>query len=219
MQNLKYIAVIHSQSAQLSEQGIKDNKKLELRLQRVRPLYHIVRDFINKSLCYPNRGKVLKFASLISEKIHINIDRLAKRVSDGTICWFCENWREMQPYISECLKELNEGTEIESKKKTLKVKNKRPKPVITLKPVGISSIQTERSSYEKKIVETGEEYKFFNPSNFVLMPKINFSQSIIPKVTSIEETNRIMETPISQPIIVPLKSNSRINPSHFYNYV
>ena len=81
--------------------------KLQNRFQQNRPLFLYVRDTMKNLLNDPTRVKLLFFTNLIANKIGKRVDRQAKRGFDPNICWICENWMHMQPFILECAAETN----------------------------------------------------------------------------------------------------------------
>ena len=107
--NVHVFTVIHAKIKHSSPQGEKDRVLLLQRNQKCRNMFCNVKENIQRILNNPKRSKLLAFANILANKIQKPLDRLAKRVSDATYCWFCENWASILPHIPEAIVELNKS--------------------------------------------------------------------------------------------------------------
>ncbi|EAY02174.1 hypothetical protein TVAG_213740 [Trichomonas vaginalis G3] len=74
-------------------------KKMDDRRRKVGKLYSYVENFLNSFPKLKRRTDIMHLAIKISERLHIPIDRNAKRLNEPLICWFCENWFQVYKYI------------------------------------------------------------------------------------------------------------------------
>ena len=45
------------------------------------------------------RKTLVEIAKILSRMTNIPLDRIAKRVNDATLCWYCENWDRLFPLL------------------------------------------------------------------------------------------------------------------------
>lgn len=84
-----------------NSKNLKDHTEIARRLN----MSGIKIDLITEILETKYGGKfkledLLRFACDTSQKININVDRLAKRNRGALLCWFAENWNFILPYIN-----------------------------------------------------------------------------------------------------------------------
>lgn len=89
----------------LLTQQEKDDIHMAERMARNREMFDTIRmnltDMFGKRFSKEN---LLKLARAVSSRYRIPLDRLAKRVTNILICWFCENWTIIQNVASKELK-------------------------------------------------------------------------------------------------------------------
>lgn len=61
-------------------------------------MFSTIKKFIDNS-SYQKKKDALVLASELAKIINVKIDRAATRSKDGLVCWFCENWTQIQPYL------------------------------------------------------------------------------------------------------------------------
>lgn len=72
--------------------------QITLRIQNCGENYNIVGKYL-WGLPSMNKNRALKLAEEIAQNQKIKLDRIAKRGKEPLICWYCENWDNIQHLI------------------------------------------------------------------------------------------------------------------------
>lgn len=92
--------VIQVHPKKVCQQGVRDNGYMEERRVKNRDKYFSVRNKLFSLFgCNAKRLPIKKLGESMSKIINVKFDRLAKRTTDGSIFWFCENWDKLEPII------------------------------------------------------------------------------------------------------------------------
>lgn len=86
----------------VSPQNLKDHDDVVQRIQNIGVKMDLVTAIIESK--YGGRITIeplLSFAMLMTKKLGLNLDRLAKRNRSALLCWFAENWSAISPYIND----------------------------------------------------------------------------------------------------------------------
>ncbi|EAX88234.1 hypothetical protein TVAG_348760 [Trichomonas vaginalis G3] len=75
-----------------------NNKNVERRRQNA-TLFPVVQKILNSFPGIKKRSDILPLAQVISKEIGVKLDRTAKRLNEGLICWFCENWDKAKMHL------------------------------------------------------------------------------------------------------------------------
>lgn len=94
-------AKYHKTNKRTTNQSIRDNEKMELRVHRLGNRIDMVSAklevmFGDKFTC----STLLTQAGQLAEALHLKIDRLARRYRKGILCWYTENWDRLEPLLS-----------------------------------------------------------------------------------------------------------------------
>lgn len=101
---------------ELSKRTIKDHEKIEFRRNLCNDIYEKVKQLLQYISGKWQIGQLRDAAKELASKANITIDRLANRYNECLICWFCENWCSIAPYLANyTLEQLNTCSENNSK--------------------------------------------------------------------------------------------------------
>ena len=85
---------------QPSEQTLKEQEFLNIRIKKNQDLYQTVTKCLEKVLDGSIHLKqATELAIRLGKQIGAVVDRRAKRHKPAIICWFCENWAKVYPLI------------------------------------------------------------------------------------------------------------------------
>lgn len=101
---------------ELSKRTIKDHEKIEFRRNLCNDIYEKVKQLLQYISGKWQIGQLRIAAKELASKANVTIDRLANRYNECLICWFCENWCSIAPYlVNYTLEQLNTCSENNSK--------------------------------------------------------------------------------------------------------
>lgn len=189
-----------SSRKELTRRTINDHHKIETRLNSCKNIYEKVKQLLRYIFGKWQIGQFREIAFQISYKINANIDRLAKRYNDCLICWFCENWKSVAPYLVEyaysCLKNGNDN---ENKCKIFNI--------ICLID-NISKINNEDEFFTSTILKrmVGNS-NYFNASSAIV--------SLDPKSTNIQQNKNFQPQPTYSNNLK--NQNYELHSQHFQN--
>lgn len=102
---------IKAKSKKQTVQGQRDSVHLTERIHKSGQYFYFFKDFLSKALGGDmRRVRLVRLAMECSYKNNITLDRLAKRIKDATICWFCENWNIIKNNFGACVAAVNEDS-------------------------------------------------------------------------------------------------------------
>ena len=100
MEKIYIIVKRGSGSRNPCKQTLIEQENLNKRIKRNQPLYSEVQRFLDRFFGGNFHLKeAVALASNICTYSSAKLDRIAKRHKPAIICWFCENWQSIVPYL------------------------------------------------------------------------------------------------------------------------
>lgn len=97
-----------------SKEYLLIRSKIDSRRRLAGQLYYELSKFLFSLPNCNGRIGLLNLANELSKQINVNLDRSAKRQTEGLICWFCENWNFLNDKLNDAYRNLYQINNVES---------------------------------------------------------------------------------------------------------
>lgn len=85
-----------------TSKSIRDNERLKKRIKKIGIKMDLVSAYFENIFGgHVTTLFLLNLAADLEKKIHVEVDRLARRNRQALLCWFAENWDKVKPIILE----------------------------------------------------------------------------------------------------------------------